>query len=123
MRRGTEVKLTPTEWHLVEALVRGGSKSLTLAPETGSEDLRVAVRKGLAWFDTTQGPLGGYRYQRDDPRGDLSVTGWVAQAVEAARNEARSFLRRAVESLASLPDNTYRRSLQGICEFTVQRTH
>ena len=22
MRRGTEVKLTPTEWHLVEALVR-----------------------------------------------------------------------------------------------------
>jgi hypothetical protein len=28
-----------------------------------------------------------------------------------------------VESLASLPDNTYRRSLQGICEFTVQRTH
>ena len=44
-------------------------------------------------------------------------------AVEAARNEARSFLRRAVESLASLPDNACRRSLQGICEFTVQRTH
>jgi geranylgeranyl pyrophosphate synthase len=44
-------------------------------------------------------------------------------AVEAARNEARSFLRRAVEALASLPDNSYRRALQGICEFTVQRTH
>ncbi len=44
-------------------------------------------------------------------------------AVEAARNEARSFLRRAVEALAALPDNTFRRSLQGICEFTVQRTH
>ncbi len=56
------------------------------AQSTGTEELRVAVRKGLAWFDTTQGPLGGYRYQRDDPRGDLSVTGWVAQAVEAARN-------------------------------------
>lgn len=29
MRRGTEVKLTPTEWHLVEALVRRPS---TLVP-------------------------------------------------------------------------------------------
>lgn len=44
-------------------------------------------------------------------------------AVEAARNEARAFLRRAIEALAALPDNTYRRSLQGICDFTVQRTH
>ncbi len=56
------------------------------AQSTGAEDLRVAVRKGLAWFDQTQGPLGGFRYGRDDPRGDLSVTGWVAQAVEASRN-------------------------------------
>jgi hypothetical protein len=56
------------------------------AQSTGSEDLRVAVRKGLAWFDQTQGPLGGYRYGPNDPRGDLSVTGWVAQAVEASRN-------------------------------------
>ncbi len=56
------------------------------AQSTGSEDLRAAVRKGLAWFDQTQGPLGGYRYGPNDPRGDLSVTGWVAQAVEAARN-------------------------------------
>ena len=44
-------------------------------------------------------------------------------AVEAARNEARAFLRRAVEALAALPDSVHRRSLQGICEFTVQRTH
>jgi hypothetical protein len=53
---------------------------------TGSEELRDCVRKGLAWFDATQGPLGGFRYVKNDTMGDLSVTAWVAQAVEAARN-------------------------------------
>jgi two-component system KDP operon response regulator KdpE len=32
MRRGTEVKLTPTEWHLVEALVRRPSTLVPGAP-------------------------------------------------------------------------------------------
>jgi len=44
-------------------------------------------------------------------------------AVEAARSEARVFLSRAVHNLAALPDNTYRRSLQGLCNFVVQRTN
>jgi geranylgeranyl pyrophosphate synthase len=44
-------------------------------------------------------------------------------AVEASRIEARAFLRQAVDNLAHLPDNASRRSLQGICEFVVQRKH
>ena len=44
-------------------------------------------------------------------------------AVEAARSEARVFLSRAMHNLAALPDNTYRRSLQGLCNFVVQRTN
>jgi geranylgeranyl pyrophosphate synthase len=44
-------------------------------------------------------------------------------AVEAAREEARMFLRRAVDSLAALPDNVYRHSLHGLCEFVVRRTY
>lgn len=54
------------------------------AGTSGREDLRRAVEKGLRWLHAQAGPDGGYRY---GPRmaGDLSVTGWVAQAVEAAR--------------------------------------
>jgi geranylgeranyl pyrophosphate synthase len=44
-------------------------------------------------------------------------------AIEAARSEARVFLSRAEHNLAALPDNTYRRSLQGLCNFVVQRTN
>ncbi len=44
-------------------------------------------------------------------------------AVEAARSEARVFLSRAVHNLSALPDNVYRRSLQGLCSFVVQRTN
>ena len=44
-------------------------------------------------------------------------------AVEAARSEARVFLDRAAHNLAALPDNTYRRSLLGLCDFVVQRTN
>ena len=43
-------------------------------------------------------------------------------AVEAAREEARSFLRRAADNLALLPDSLYRHALQGLCEFVVRRT-
>lgn len=55
------------------------------AASTGSEELRERVRRGLAFFEQSQGPLGGYRYRPNDPAGDLSVTAWVAQAFEAAR--------------------------------------
>lgn len=55
------------------------------AASTGSNDLREVVRKGLAYFEASMGPLGGYRYRPLDPTGDLSVTAWVAQATEAAR--------------------------------------
>ena len=44
-------------------------------------------------------------------------------AIEAARSEARVFLARAVHDLAALPENVYRRSLQGLCHFVVQRTN
>jgi hypothetical protein len=55
------------------------------AASTGREDLRQACKRGIDYFTRTQGPLGGFRYRPNDPDGDLSVTGWVAQAVEAAR--------------------------------------
>ena len=54
------------------------------AASTGAEDLREASRKGVAYLTSVIGPLGGFRYGRNDP-GDLSVTGWAAQAVEMAR--------------------------------------
>jgi geranylgeranyl pyrophosphate synthase len=44
-------------------------------------------------------------------------------AVEAAREEARTFLRRAVDNLAPLPESVFRHSLQGLCEFVVRRTY
>ena len=46
----------------------------------------------------------------------------ASDAVEAARDEARTFLKRASENLAAFPDSLYRRSMQGLCEFVVQRT-
>ena len=46
-----------------------------------------------------------------------------SSAVEAAREEARTFLRRAVDNLAALPDNVYRHSLFGLCEYAVKRTY
>jgi geranylgeranyl pyrophosphate synthase len=47
----------------------------------------------------------------------------ASAAVETAREEARAFLRRADGNLAALPDNLFRHSLQGLCEFVVRRTH
>ncbi len=46
----------------------------------------------------------------------------AGDAVEAARAEARAFLRRAEESLLTLPDNAYRHSMHGLCEYVVERT-
>jgi geranylgeranyl pyrophosphate synthase len=47
----------------------------------------------------------------------------ASDAVESARGEARTFLLRALNNLAELPDNVYRRSMQGLCEFVVQRSY
>ena len=54
------------------------------AASTGAEELKEAVRKGITYLTSAIGPFGGFRYRPNDP-GDLSVTGWVAQAVEMAR--------------------------------------
>ncbi|MBK8047670.1 MAG: hypothetical protein IPK16_11405 [Anaerolineales bacterium] len=50
---------------------------------------------------------------------DLRISG----AIEAAEAEARTYLRRAGDNLAVLPDVPARRSMLGLCEFVVQRTH
>ena len=55
------------------------------AGSTGAEDLKAAVRKGVGYLSQIVGPLGGWRYGKNDP-GDLSATAWAAQAIEAARN-------------------------------------
>ena len=55
------------------------------AQSIGAEDLKAVVRKGIAHLSNIVGPLGGWRYGRNDP-GDLSATAWAAQAIEAARN-------------------------------------
>lgn len=44
-------------------------------------------------------------------------------AVDAARHEALTFLDRARHSLQGLPDNRYKESMLGLCDFVVQRTH
>jgi hypothetical protein len=54
------------------------------AASTHSDPLREAVRRGLELLAQNPGHLGGYRYG-PGAAGDLSVTGWVAQAVEMAR--------------------------------------
>jgi hypothetical protein len=54
------------------------------ASSSGSEELRESVRRGLRYLATQAGRDGGYRYTTGDA-GDLSVTAWVGQAVEAAR--------------------------------------
>ena len=55
------------------------------AGSTGAEDLKVAARKGVGYLSQIVGPLGGWRYGKNDP-GDLSATAWAAQAIEAVRN-------------------------------------
>lgn len=55
------------------------------ATASGREDLRRAVERGLAFAALHNGGTGGYRYRLDE-EGDLSVTGWYVQAVEAAQN-------------------------------------
>ena len=54
------------------------------ATTSGSIPIKKAVERGLVRLYDQRGPTGGYRYRRLQ-RGDLSVTGWVTQAVEAAK--------------------------------------
>lgn len=54
------------------------------AAASGSEDLRKSVERGLRELYAQRGPDGGYQYRAGDP-GDVSVSPWVAQAIEAAR--------------------------------------
>ena len=51
---------------------------------SGDEALRESVERGLDYLARQAGPYGGFRYGRGGD-GDLSVTGWVMQAVEMAR--------------------------------------
>ncbi len=50
---------------------------------TGDEDIKSAAARGLVWLHDQNDPLAGYRYKKDQA-GDLSVTGWVAQALQMA---------------------------------------
>ncbi|MDJ0520559.1 MAG: terpene cyclase/mutase family protein, partial [Planctomycetota bacterium] len=53
------------------------------AGASGDEELKKAVARGLEALYAVRGPQGGYRYRAEQP-GDLSVAGWVAQALEYA---------------------------------------
>ena len=46
----------------------------------------------------------------------------ASDAIEAAREEAKPFLKRAQASLTPLPDNNYKQSIRGCCYFDVQPT-
>jgi hypothetical protein len=56
------------------------------AQSTGLQELRDATTRALLWFERAQARGGGFRYGPNAAAGDLSVSAWVAQAVEAARN-------------------------------------
>jgi hypothetical protein len=56
------------------------------AHSTGLPDLKNAAARAIAWFETAQARGGGFRYVPGAPAADLSVSAWVAQAVEASRN-------------------------------------
>jgi len=47
----------------------------------------------------------------------------ASDAIESARQEARAFLGRAQDNLATLPDNAYKQSMLGLCDFVVHRTY
>jgi hypothetical protein len=55
------------------------------AASTRDPKLKDAVARGIAFYAKHHGPNGGYWYALDRD-GDLSVTGWYVQAVEAAAN-------------------------------------
>ena len=55
------------------------------AASTRNPALKAAVERGIGFYAKHHGPNGGYWYALDRD-GDLSVTGWYVQAVEAAAN-------------------------------------
>jgi hypothetical protein len=55
------------------------------AASTRDPKLKAAVERGIGFYSKHHGPNGGYWYGLDRD-GDLSVTGWYVQAVEAAAN-------------------------------------
>ena len=70
-----------------------------------------------------------------DARDEGDEQGWIdaanriaaeirdSDAIEAARAESHEFLARAKESLTGLPDNVYKTSMLGLCDFVEQRTY
>lgn len=53
------------------------------AASTNRPDLRTAAARGLKWLYAQRDARGGFRYRKGHA-GDLSVSAWVAQALEAA---------------------------------------
>jgi len=76
------------------------------ASSTGSGELREVVSRGLVHLAAQQGPGGGYRYGTG-ATGDLSVTAWVAQAVEAARRAKVEIPQEMEEGLARFLELTW----------------
>ncbi len=63
---------------------------------------------------------------RREPVTDAEILAVVAAirasgSVEKAMEEARAYVRQAQAALATLPDNVYRRSMDGLAEYTVAR--
>lgn len=75
-------------WQAQSLMYENAMASMALgqaAASTGLPELRDAVTRSMAWFEKAQARGGGFRYGPGAPAADLSVTAWVAQAVEAAR--------------------------------------
>jgi hypothetical protein len=69
------------------------------AASTRDPALKTAVQRGIGFYAKHAGPNGGYWYSLDKD-GDLSVTGWYVQAVEAAASagvEIPSDMRQGLE--------------------------
>ncbi len=70
-----------------------------------------------------------------DARDEGDEQGWIdaanriaaqirtSDAIEAARAESHEFLARAKQNLTGLPDNVYKASMLGLCDFVEQRTY
>ena len=60
------------------------------------------------WFATVQEVVAAVR---------------ASNAVDNAKAEATAFLQKARHTLDDLPDNVYKESMVGLCDFVVQRTY
>jgi geranylgeranyl pyrophosphate synthase len=84
-----------------------------------TEPQSLFARLNTAQLRADQGDAGAWNAEVNRLVGELGASG----AIEAARSEARVFLSRASHNLSALPDNVLRRSMQGLCQFVVQRTN